>query len=609
MAEEQVNIELLIQTSQAAKNVGELEDSMAKLQDAFKKANTEAERDALATAFKEAKVQADSLNESLVDNKAKMDSAFGNIGKVTAGIASGFAGATGALQLMGLQSEETEKTIANMMAALSIAQAAKDMGEMVGAIRELGGVTKLMTGIQKAFNLVLSLNPIALIVLAVTGIILAFQEWETEITSLIRQLGFLNDALEWLGIIESEQEAAAKMRAKAIKAEIDAIEDKIRAIEKARDEELAAIDDTVRGIDRELKVRQAAGEDVSQLERTRIEQILERVRVEKEATEQIIKLRQQEIEKLRSMDSKFYRAGADALEKKNVEKEKQVKELAEKEKDVVADLAAFDIKKQKEAADAYKKFQEERTKKLEEEIAKQKGMLEDFDKWFADEWKKQQERRDNEGIGEVNIEVAVPEKETVAAVENSLGLVDNYVQRVKAGLPGLTEEQAKFAEAAVMSAEALASSLGSISQLIGEESKKGIALQKAAAITQLLIDTAKGISSAVAGAVAAAATTGPAMPFVVGGYIATGIATVLAGIAQAKAILSKVGANVNLGSAGGGGGGSAVRQLPPRLAAVGGTVIDANRDQVQDMKVYVTETDISSTMSKVNVIENQAKIR
>lgn len=69
-------------------------------------------------------------------------------------------------------------------------------------------------------------------------------------------------------------------------------------------------------------------------------------------------------------------------------------------------------------------------------------------------------------------------------------------------------------------------------------SKQGSAMQKAFAITQLSIDTAKSISSVIAGATAAAASQGPAAPFVLAGYIATGIATVTKALGSAKQILN-----------------------------------------------------------------------
>lgn len=79
------------------------------------------------------------------------------------------------------------------------------------------------------------------------------------------------------------------------------------------------------------------------------------------------------------------------------------------------------------------------------------------------------------------------------------------------------------------------------SNMFGElanSAKQGSAIQKAFAVTQLTIDTAKAISSTIAGATAAAAAGGPAAPFLLAGYIASGVATVTKAMSSAKKILN-----------------------------------------------------------------------
>ena len=95
--------------------------------------------------------------------------------------------------------------------------------------------------------------------------------------------------------------------------------------------------------------------------------------------------------------------------------------------------------------------------------------------------------------------------------------------------------------------------LSSVAQLAGE----GTAAAKAAALAGILIDTARGISGAIA--------AGAGIPFPANlGAIFSGVATVLAGIAQAKAVFAKV-------PGGGGGGGDDNVSMPsPSVAASGG---------------------------------------
>ena len=86
--------------------------------------------------------------------------------------------------------------------------------------------------------------------------------------------------------------------------------------------------------------------------------------------------------------------------------------------------------------------------------------------------------------------------------------------------------------------------LGTISGLF----ERGSEAQKRLAVVEVLVNQAKAISNAIAGATAAAAATGPAAPFTLAGYIASMIASVVGGFMQVKNILSE--ANVDSGSVG-----------------------------------------------------------
>lgn len=80
-----------------------------------------------------------------------------------------------------------------------------------------------------------------------------------------------------------------------------------------------------------------------------------------------------------------------------------------------------------------------------------------------------------------------------------------------------------------------------VSNMLGalaSASQQGSSVQKAFAVAQVAVDTAKSISSVIAGATAAAAAGGPAAPFLIGGYIASGIATVTTAMSSVKKLLN-----------------------------------------------------------------------
>jgi len=81
--------------------------------------------------------------------------------------------------------------------------------------------------------------------------------------------------------------------------------------------------------------------------------------------------------------------------------------------------------------------------------------------------------------------------------------------------------------------------LGSLATLSFKNAEKAEKFQKGIAIAQLAIDTARSISSAIAGAQAAALATGPAAPFTAPILIAGAIASTLGAFVQAKQILNQ----------------------------------------------------------------------
>ena len=142
--------------------------------------------------------------------------------------------------------------------------------------------------------------------------------------------------------------------------------------------------------------------------------------------------------------------------------------------------------------------------------------------------------------------------------------------------------------------------LSTVGRLAGEGTKTA----KAAALAGILIDTAKGISGAIA--------AGAGVPFPANlGAIATGVASVLAGIANAKGIFAKVGGgddnvdtptSIDTGSAGAGGMGALIPNIENiEQPTLGGT------DQAS-IQAYVIENDISNAQALQQELDTQATL-
>ena len=147
--------------------------------------------------------------------------------------------------------------------------------------------------------------------------------------------------------------------------------------------------------------------------------------------------------------------------------------------------------------------------------------------------------------------------------------------------------------------------LGSVAQLAGE----GTATAKAAALAGILIDTAKGVSGAIA--------AGAGLPFPLNlGAIATGVASVLAGIVNAKAVLAKVpgggggGGDTNVSVPTSGGGGDTgptpgMGPLVPNVEAVGDLTAGGASEPT---KAFVVESEISDAQALQQELELQSTI-
>ena len=126
------------------------------------------------------------------------------------------------------------------------------------------------------------------------------------------------------------------------------------------------------------------------------------------------------------------------------------------------------------------------------------------------------------------------------------------------------------------------------------------------AVTQLAIDTAKAISGAVAQA--------QSLPFPANiAAIGVGVATVLANIAKAKSILSKVGGSsapsLDIPSGGADASGGININPQPQASTLlnpDGTVVNPNKEQ-QPIKAYVVETEMTSSQNRIQSIENRAR--
>ena len=521
-----------------------------------------------SSAFKTAAGNIQQLEKELAATNAtvegftlekKLDIADGGI-KVLAG---SVAGLTGAIGLMGIESEEFDKLTAQASNAIAFSMGIKDISEGVGKLTKnlkFGAIAqKAYNLVQRAFNAIMSLNPVAIVILSITtliGLVLALKDKFEAVNKVFEFFkGLVMAVGEALGLTESEEEKQARLQ-------------------KERYEQ------RILDIDNELKIRKAAGEDTVELEREKYAKLLELAEKGSQEERDII------------ADQAAFEAGIikekqDAVDKAAEDARK--KRLEQKEKDDAAALEA----KEKAAEEAETKKEEDAQTELDRlqsikdvvdefELANEDAAVEsELERLELEQERKLQELTDLGAELEDKKAVELFYANLIKDEEKKIG--DEKVVNDKAILDARRMAQMEYVDA-----------IGGVIGALGGLAKQGTAAAKASAIAGIVISTGLGFAKGLTIAQEGAAATGPAAPFAFPIFYATQIAAVLSSIGKAKSILSQV--------PGGGGGGGGV-QAPQSIAnptipsieglntgvspetAVGGTAVQA----------YVVSGDITSS--------------
>lgn len=164
---------------------------------------------------------ADDMAQAARQAGQRMETAFDSVGTAADGTASatsqaagGIGDIAGALEATGLISESTAQSMAVMEASIMGATGVADIANLAFEKLKLGmiatriqtiataAVTKTWTGIQAAFNFVMALNPIMLVVIAIIAlvaiIIIAYKRSETFRAIVDKVFAALRKAVAWV---------------------------------------------------------------------------------------------------------------------------------------------------------------------------------------------------------------------------------------------------------------------------------------------------------------------------------------------------------------------------------------------------------------------------
>lgn len=218
-------------------------------------------------------------------------------------VAGGISAITASLILMGGENETMREMGQSIQAALAITMGVK------GAIEAGTAANKLYTNSVKAqaiatkgaafmqgiLNAVMSLNPIGLIVIALGLAVAAIVYFKDAIWGLIKSalapfqfaIDAVVDALQWLGIMESDSaKATKKAEDEKARAAVESAEKRVKANEELIKSHQKLTASMVADMDFEIRKRKANGEDTGKLEKEKIQFLIDSAKKEAKLQEQ-----------------------------------------------------------------------------------------------------------------------------------------------------------------------------------------------------------------------------------------------------------------------------------------------------------------------------------
>jgi hypothetical protein len=236
--------------------LGEAEDRLYELA-AAGQTTTQEYKDLLQTVanYRQVQIQTDAVVDAA---STRLDE---KLGGALQGAASGFAGAQGAMALMGNESEALEKTLVKLQGAMAIAESVRGIREGATSFKALGMQGKLaFQGLTSAGKL-FAVTGIGLLITGITLLITNFDKVVAFIKPVIDAVKAIGDAI---GLTDFAGEEAAAKEKKRKEREAADIKRQIELKQRAFEEEQKAIQRTI-------NLYNAQGKDVEKLTRLKLE--------------------------------------------------------------------------------------------------------------------------------------------------------------------------------------------------------------------------------------------------------------------------------------------------------------------------------------------------
>lgn len=633
MADDKVALEIFIEADKAQMSLGDLEKGFDSMKERLKEVGRGSEEfKTLSTAMAGTSAEIKNIElgfEGL--DREQIASEFG-------GLAGGIGDVTASLVLMGGENETIEQMGASIEKAMGISMGIKGVMEGAAAANKLytnsvrakaivekvaAAGTWILNAANKALNTTLKMNPIGLIVIAITAVVGAIVYFKDSIMGLIKTalepfqfiIDILIDGLQAMGIMASDEAIAQEEAAKKV---IDAAKKRNEAADELRRVHKEVTESMISDLDFEIRKRTIAGKDFAELSRKKIE-LLQEVAIEEAKATEVNRAALEKTMETMGFLGKAYEDVYTKAVKTSKDAAAEVKKLSE-------DLVVHDLEQEKKKSEARDAGAEARAmNRAKEQQAKKDALMEDIE--IADkDLTLQTERLDKNTI---TIEGLKSNEQILHDAKNFWHNKD---------LERIAEENAARREAAQIAMDLALTTLSAISdvsnayadrdlkaeedrfnnlratkqltekQLAAEELKSAKIKDK---IRKKQFENDKKMQIAMAAINGAQALTSilAQYPKFDGGFamvaaLAGSVITTAASIAKIKATTfssTPMPALPTLDSGDGGAGGASTAAGGAAITPVSNTSTILGNQQV-----FVTETDITDTQNKVSVIEDSA---
>lgn len=626
MATETISIDIQIEAAKGAKTLGELENSLDEMNKAIREVpRGSKEFDKLSKQI--ASTSAEVKNLELGFEGLDKEGVASELGSVTGAIGD----MTAAFILFGDESETLQEVTKNIEQAIAVSMGLKGAIEGVSSAQKLYNnlvktgklQTMLQTAAQKVataatwlWNAALTANPFMLLLVGLTALTAAIVIFTSSTDENTRAQELNNEARTKAAEAVAEERNKIDELVGTLTRETSSRRDKAAAIAELQDAypeflgnidlETASQEELNTAIQQQIELIELQSR-VKALQELRAEQLKKQIKAE---TEVLTESNETWTSYFMSFgDAELARQVANAQSQEAINLAKEETEvidglIASAQKEIDTKTALFDSNQDAEEqaqriAEGQKKRDEAKAKRDAE--AKKKW---DANKGFRDA-QAFHRRAETESIELESKEVVrIKTEETEALIDLNFQVGDSeehlaHMRELEHQklLDRLAEEDAARQEQ-INKAQAGLDFLNGLNEAFTNDEVKRGKIRKKLAVAQLAIDTARAISSGVASAMA--------VPFPANiPALLTTMAAVFGNIAQAKALLGSagsVGGSASIsGSSGSIGGGNGISLSPVSNT---NTILGEQATQV-----YVTESDITTTQNKVNVIEQQATFK